>query len=222
MISEKAPQPRCCCWPVLFLLVTVSLLFLSRPVRAKQEMDRFVSPDGKLVAVVIHVGKEAGLGNYESRVELRTKKASLLRFADYSSQDSEHGWGVAKAAWTPDSQFFVYSLQSSGGHSPWHTPVQFYNRRQNKILSLDDAVGDSIADPEFSIREPDEITVTLYFSQRQITLRLSELPPAKPQKKAHRREGAFAQIPLKSGTMRGTFMSERNVGNCWDATHGGD
>jgi hypothetical protein len=185
-------------------------------------MDRFVSPDGKLVALVIHVGKKAGLENYESRVELRTKKTSLLCFADYSSEDSEHGYGVAKAAWTPDSQFFVYSLQSSGGHSPWHTPVEFYNRRRNKILSLDNAVGDGIADPEFSIREPDEITVTLYFSQRQMTFRLSELPPAKPQKKAHRCEGAFAQIPLKFGTMRGTFTSGANVGNCWDAAYGGD
>jgi hypothetical protein len=85
-------------------------------------MDRFSSPDGKLVAVVIHVGKEAGLGNYDSRVELRTKEGSLCS-KDYSSNDSEHGYAVAKAAWTADSQFFVYSLQSSGGHSLWHTPV---------------------------------------------------------------------------------------------------
>ena len=209
-------------WLVLLLLVTVPPFLPSCPARAKQEMDRFVSPDGKLVALVIHVGKEMGFENYESRVELRMKEGSLLRSVDYSSNDSEHGYGVAKAAWTPDSQFFVYSLQSSGGHSPWHTPVQFYNRRQNKILSLDDAVGDSVAYPEFSIREPDEITVTLYFSKRQMTLRLSQLAQAKPQKKAHRREGAFAQIPLKSGTMRGTFMSGGSVGNCWDAACGGD
>ena len=141
-------------------------------------------PDGKLVALVIHVGKEAGFENYESRGELRTKEGSLLCPADYSSEGSEHGYGVAKAAWTPDAQFFVYSLQSSGGHSPWHTPVQFYNRRQNKVLSLDEVLGDSIAYPEFSIREPDEITLTRYSSQRQMTLRLSELPRANPQKKS--------------------------------------
>jgi hypothetical protein len=189
MTSEKTPHARCCGWSVLFLSVTVSPLLLPSPARAKQEMDRFSSPDGKLVAVVIHVGKEAGLENYESRVELRTKEGSLVCSNDYSSNDSEHGYGVAKAAWTPDSQFFVYSLQSSGGHSPWHTPIQFYNRQQNKILSLDDALGDSIASPEFSLAEPDEIKVTLYFSKRQMTLRLSELPQAKPQKKAHRRGG---------------------------------
>jgi hypothetical protein len=188
MIFERLQRPMCDRWLVLFLFVTVSPLLISSPARAKQETDRFVSPDGKLVAVVIHVGKEAGFENYESRVELRTKEGSLLCPADYSSEDSEHGYGVARAAWTPDSQFFVYSLQSSGGHSPWHTPVQFYNRRQNKILSLDSALGDSIAYPEFSIRKPDEITVTLYFSQRQMTLRLSELPQAKPRKKAHGRD----------------------------------
>src|SRR6267143_3303848 len=185
MIFERLQRPMCYRWLLLFLLVTVSPLLIPSPARAKQEMDRFVSPDGKLVALVIHVGKEVGFENYESRVELRTKEGSLLCTVDYSSKDSEHGYGGAKAAWTPDAQFFVYSLQNSGGHSPWHTPVQFYNRRQNKVLSLDNVLGDSIAYPEFSIREPDEITVTLYFGQRQMTLRLSELAQGNPQKKAH-------------------------------------
>jgi len=152
MILERLQRPMCYRSLLLFLLVTVCPVLILSPARSKQEMDRFVSPDGKLVALVIHVGKEAGFENYESRGELRTKKGSLLCPADYSSEDSEHGYGVAKAAWTPDAQFFVYSLQSSGGHSPWHTPVQFYNRRQNKILSLDDVLGDSIAYPEFSIK----------------------------------------------------------------------
>jgi len=98
MILERLQRPMCYRSLLLFLRVTVCPVHTLSPARSKQEMDRFVSPDGELVALVIHVGKEAGFENYESRVELRTKEGSLLCPADYSSEDSEHGYGVAKAA----------------------------------------------------------------------------------------------------------------------------
>ena len=168
----------------LFLALTAFIALLPGENRSVQSTDRFVSPDGMLVALVIPVGKEPGLQSYESRVELRTKEGMPLCSADYSSEDSEHGYGVAKAAWTPDSQFFAYSLQSSGGHRPWHTPIDFYSRRQKKILSLDDALGNAIAYPEFSVSEPDKVTVTVYFDERQVTVRLSELRRGKAREKA--------------------------------------
>ena len=111
----------------------------------------------------------------ESRVELRTKSGKLLAKRDYSSSDGEHGYGVTKAAWTPDSQFFVYSLESSGGHSSWHSPVQFYSRKKNSFASLDDALNDAVMNPQFTVSAPDRVTVELWFSKETRTVALSSL-----------------------------------------------
>jgi hypothetical protein len=165
--------------PRLFLLLTALSALFPQVICGGQKTERFISPDGSMVALVIHVGKEPGFESYESRVEFRNKDGKILCTKNYSSEDSQHGYGVAKAAWTPDSQFFVYSLRSSGGHSPWHTPIQFYNRQQAKILSLDDALENAVSNPEFKISEPDKVTVTVYFDEREITVRLSEISQKK-------------------------------------------
>jgi len=178
-----------------------------------RKTDRFVSPDGALVAVVIPIGKKPGFEGYESRIELRTKGGTMLCSADYSSEDSDHGYGVAKAAWTPNSQFFVYSLQSSGGHQPWHTPIDFYSRRQRKISSLDSALDDAIADPEFSVSKPDKVTATVYFRERQVTVRLSELLRRNARENASGRCAAIGQMltsPLTRRHRPGTdYIRER-------------
>jgi hypothetical protein len=106
---------------------------------------------------------------------LRTKSGVLLVRRDYSSEDGEHGYGVTKAAWTPDSQFFVYSLENSGGHQAWNSPVRFFSRRSNKILSLDNALHDAVTNPDFALAAPDKVTVELYFSKREVTVSLSSL-----------------------------------------------
>lgn len=136
---------------------------------------KFVSPDGNVTAIVIPVGKESGREEYESRVELRSKTGKMLAERDYSSEDGEHGYGVTRAQWTPNSQFFVYSLQNSGGHAPWHAPVRFYSRTENRILSLDDALDDAVMDPQFEVGPPDRVTVTLWFSKKSLTVSLAAL-----------------------------------------------
>jgi len=137
---------------------------------------RYESPDKSIVALVFPVSKP-GYESYESRVELRSKSGRVLAQHDYSSADGEHGYGVAKAAWTPDSNFFVYSLESSGGHQPWHSPVNYYNRAQSKFRSLDDALYDAVANPQFSISAPDRVAVELWFSKATRTVSLSALVP---------------------------------------------
>ena len=139
-----------------------------------RKTDRFVSPDGNIVALIIHVGKKPGFESYESRIELRNRAGKILCGKDYSSEDSEHGYGVAKASWTPDSQFFVYSLENSGGHQPWQTPVDFYSRPQQNIQSLDDAIENAVADAEFKISGLDKVTVTV-LRGREITVRLFKI-----------------------------------------------
>jgi hypothetical protein len=40
----------------------------------------------------------------------------------------------------PDSQFFVYSMSSSGGHSPWSFPMMVYSRQKNRIAGFSDMI----------------------------------------------------------------------------------
>src|ERR1044071_9390414 len=82
------------------------------------------SSDGKVKAVILSVGKK-GYEERESRIEIRNAKGRLYRWKSFASADGEHGFGVAQSQWTPDSQFFIFSMSSSGGHQPWHQPIYF-------------------------------------------------------------------------------------------------
>jgi hypothetical protein len=135
---------------------------------------RYESPDKSIVAIVFPVGKP-GTKSYESRVELRSKSGKVLAQRDYFSTDGQHGYRVTKAAWTPGSSFFVYSLVNSGGHQPWHSPVEFYSGAQEKIFSLDDALRDAVTNPQFSVTGPDCVKVELWFSKTTRTVCLSAL-----------------------------------------------
>jgi len=85
----------------------------------------YTSPEGSLVAVVQPSTKPQ---TCESAVELRTGPGKVLVRRSYQSDGGEHGYGVVKAQWTPDSKYFVFSLESSGGHQPWHSPVEHFLR----------------------------------------------------------------------------------------------
>jgi hypothetical protein len=124
------------------------------------EMLRLPSPDGSLVAVVKSFHK--GTAPAESKVELRTRAGMRLAEWSYRSGDGQHGYGVVNAQWTPDSLYFVYSLQSSGGHQPWHSPVQYFSRKSNSFLSLDDALNEAVESPDFGISAPNTVTIDLY------------------------------------------------------------
>ena|SRR5215469_18622382 len=138
-----------------------------------RRFQKFPSPDGAMI-VVIH---SAGVleATRESRVEVRSHSGRVLAKCTYFSADGEHGYGVTKAAWTPDSQFFVYSLASSGGHQSWHTPVLFFSRRSSKIVSLDDLLKDAISNPQFEISAPDRITVILWSTMQTKTVSLGQI-----------------------------------------------
>jgi len=107
------------------------------------------SPDGSLVANVVAANK-----SHESRVEIRQKDGTLLAAEDYSSPDGEHGRAVCHAGWTPDSQFFVFSAQNTGGHAPWARPTFFYSRKLNKVIGLDKLIG-AVTECAFVVGAPD-------------------------------------------------------------------
>jgi len=155
------------------IVVLSALLSGAQKQTAVFHTQKFRSPDGTLVAEVR--SKRAPEATDESRIELRAQFGTVSAKRDYTSEDGEHGYGVTKAAWTPDSQFFVYSLESSGGHQAWHSPVWLFSRKENKFLSLDHALNDAVANPEFHVSAPDRVTVELYFSKHTRTVALHQL-----------------------------------------------
>ena len=82
----------------------------------------------------------------------------MYRWKSFASADGEHGFGVAKAQWTPNSQFFIFSMGSSGGHQPWHHPIYFYSRTENRFYCLDDYVGPITS--AFTLTKPNVISTT--------------------------------------------------------------
>src|SRR2546430_1779949 len=101
----------------------------------------YPSPDGALRALVFPVDVSLyATPDMESRVVIRTSKGDTLTSKDYSSPRGANGYYVFNAKWSPDSQFFVYSTSSSGGHSPWSFPMMVYSRQQNRIAGFSDMI----------------------------------------------------------------------------------
>src|SRR5215831_12037033 len=75
----------------------------------------FASPDHALHALVLPVDVSLyATPDMESRVVIRNAKGDTLTSKDYSSPRGANGYYVVNAKWSPDSQFFVFSLLSSG------------------------------------------------------------------------------------------------------------
>jgi hypothetical protein len=132
----------------LTLLAVLAVICTVSPAHPGKVRQDYRSPDGKLIARVIEVNKA-----HEARVEIRNSKGKQLLTQDYSSPDMERGQGLQKAAWTPDGEFFVFSMENTGGHSPMGRPTFFYSRRQNRIYDLDDAIG-YITEWNFKLEAP--------------------------------------------------------------------
>ena len=120
----------------------------------------YVSPDGNFRAVVVPLAN-ALHGAGESRVELHSVHGTTLLIHSYASEDGEHGFGIERASWTPDSQFFVYSMSSSGGHQPWRAPIDVISVSGPALSSLDDHVG-AIGDSDFTVAGPDLVRATVF------------------------------------------------------------
>ena len=116
------------------------------------------SSDQKLRACVLSVGKHPKPPFNESRVEIRNMKGNILATEDFKAPDGEHGRNVQKMEWSPDSQFFVFSTASSGGHSPWHWQTYFYDRKAKAFKEVDNFTGPVIK-RNFKLTAPDWIEV---------------------------------------------------------------
>jgi len=158
----------------------------ARPANQQEKERQYTAPDGGVRVVVVPVSKEAGRSEYESRIEFKSNDGNLACALDYSSKDNEHGFGVVKAQWTPDSQYFVFSLTSSGGHQAWHAPTQFWSPKDGTIRSLDDyfwAAGISKAD--FQLTAPNTVKTEVWKDKAvPVSVELAALPPLRSWRKA--------------------------------------
>ena len=117
------------------------------------------SPDHQLRACIVEVGKFPPPLN-ESRVDIHDTSGKLVASRNFGSPKGDQGRSVVHSAWTPDSNFFVFSTQSSGGHSPWHWNTYFYSRKKNKFALLDDTIG-AVIKPNFKVKAPDIVEATV-------------------------------------------------------------
>ena len=110
--------------------------------------------------------RDGSYRSYESQVEFYSPRHEMLCALDYTSADGEHGFGIVKAAWTPDNNYFVFSLTSSGGHQAWHAPTMFYTRRENSIHSLDSYVDGGISKGDFVLQSPNVVLTEVWRSEQ--------------------------------------------------------
>src|SRR5262249_38464994 len=70
---------------------------------------------------------------------------------------------VFNAKWSPDSQFFVYSMSSSGGHSPWSFPMMVYSRQKNRIAGFSDMInGEPTVSGDFHFAGPHTVVASTW------------------------------------------------------------
>jgi hypothetical protein len=99
----------------------------------------------------------------ESRIVIRTREGKLLTSKDYSSPRGANGYYVFAAKWSPDSQFFVYSMSSSGGHSPWSFPMWVYSRQKNLIADFSAMIGNNpTVSGDFKFTGPHTVSATTW------------------------------------------------------------
>jgi len=119
----------------------------------------YLSPDHALIAKIIWV-PDADHEIFESRVRILSKSDKVLCVKDLTSSDHNHGGVVNYAAWSPDSQFFVATYNSSGGHQPYAWDALCYRRGVNKFSELGDYIGQGgFSDGVFFFQAPDIITI---------------------------------------------------------------
>jgi hypothetical protein len=129
---------------------------------ARRSTRIFEAPDKAMRALVFPSDAGAWRPQRESRVVIRSSAGDTVMSKDYSSSSGEHGYYVDHGEWSPDSQFFVYSLMSSGGHSPWQMPIVVYSRKKERIATFSDMIGrPALAGVKFKFAGPHTLVATI-------------------------------------------------------------
>jgi hypothetical protein len=138
------------------LIKSLILLFIVNSLIVAKNKREFISPDKKTRFIVFNfVDKDIVL---ESRIRVLNRKGTVLFDTSFASKDHEHGFGVIQAEWTANSKFFVFGMNSSGGHQPWHFFTFAYSVSVNKLISIDKTVEPVTS--RFKLFPPDSLEAT--------------------------------------------------------------
>ena len=111
------------------------------------------SPDGNYYGALRRMPAIADRSEFDGfRLEIfpiEEKKTPKTLGERYFSFDEE-GRIAAKVKWTEDSKFLVFTTESSGGHSPWHSTTYVFSVSDKKIVCLDDVIG-PVVDSDFKL-----------------------------------------------------------------------
>ncbi len=108
---------------------------------------RLRSPDGRFCAIYHYADAEPEL--VES-VSFTDSAGHALFTDDYGTRD----YRPEKGQWTRSARFFVYSLYSRGGHSPWHKPFVAADMQTHRCTPESDiGEGDCISEFHLSARD---------------------------------------------------------------------
>jgi hypothetical protein len=83
----------------------------------------------------------------------------------FASADGEHGYGVRRAVWTPDSRYFVFDLASSGGHSPETAPIYLFDRMSGRLAEL--PLPKNTLPAAFELRPHNRLSVEVWDVEKQ-------------------------------------------------------
>ena len=113
------------------------------------------SPDGKYFAVTRPVPSDEFLWrpDFDSAHLLIRRSKPEDYFGDIYFQYAFSGRLIETAAWSPDSQYLIFTTASSGGHSSWHHCTYVVRLEDKRIASVDDKVG-LVISPEISVKAP--------------------------------------------------------------------
>jgi hypothetical protein len=155
--TEALAEGRCSGHELLSIPRAESSCLTTRP-------EVYPSPDAALRALVLPVDVDLyATPDMESRIVVRTRVGKLLTSKDYSSPRGANGYYVFAAKWSPDSQFFVYSMSSSGGHSPWSFPMRVYSRQKNLITDFSAMIGNNpTVSGDFKFTGPHTVSATTW------------------------------------------------------------
>jgi hypothetical protein len=132
---------------------------------------RLKSPDKHLVATVSPVRNATLHMATESTVSILNSGGSTLQTHHFSSQYGDQGYFVDGVKWTPDSEYCVFRMRSSGGHSPMFAPIVFWKRKANRFYSLKNYTADIV----FSIAAPDTVKASTWPTMHSATVSLGTI-----------------------------------------------
>jgi hypothetical protein len=123
---------------VASIIASVAFACTTSPTRANDL--RVPSPDRRFVAVYHYSPQDAQL---VERISFTDSSGHGLFIDDYATRD----YRPQKGQWTRSGRFFVYSLYSRGGHSPWHKAFVIADiQTQHCTPESEIGKGDSISD----------------------------------------------------------------------------